>query len=1029
MSHHSLWWTDPDPWDGSSKTREVSPNIETGSLEDNLHVWIQIDCIYNGIGYTIDEYYYTHLDDDDTEGPDLYYAYRDGDGTDQNPGWFEAWGYDESGGTFTTWSFYFIPNSLGLHSFTFGAVDYDNDRPGDSMTSSLTASINIVDDDTTPPWITIQYQGGDKTDGSPGQWNVNAGDQSGLAELNVYIDGVLKGSHTGLYNVPNTISTHTIRVYAKDNDKDRWILWPILSSDQLSSQKTNSVTIVDDDIEPPEIDVEYVGGYTDGEAGYVVVNAYDNIGLSLDPSGTYYLDSNIINTPQTFIFTAIDNDGDRDGDSLPTTSDPLSITLIDDDTSGPVVWINIVSKSWIGNEILLCFEVGATDNSGIGDVNGYIGPYLISSLGYYEKIFVPGIYNLEISVSDDDDDRDNDAATSTIEETLDLIPPETTITLDGVLGNNGWYISDVTVTLTATDANSDIALTEYSIDGASWIPYTDPFIITKEGITTVYYRSTDGADNIERVKNEVIKKDTIAPLITIIGPTAGYYNTNQIVSWTVTDANLDTVTASHSSPKVFFLDGIYQVIVTATDLAGNTATASSAQFVIDKTAPTTTLTIQEPYYGSDPTYVSPDTEFVLNAVDNPSGSDVYRIEYRIDQGDWIPYTAPFIIADIGGHIVYYRSIDAVGNVEIQKSVWIVVSASELTYIGDVYGYYSDPITLEAILIDVATQQPIPGKIIVFTIGDQIVSAITLSDGVARITIILDQPCGTYTVSVSFTEDGECLASFDSTEFAIEKEHVQASYTGSTVVPTTVETVTLRATVLDDVDGYWGDLTKIYVTFRIYLVPMDPLNPLLVYGPYMVETTIVDGVGVAIMEIPNLPENGYLVQISFDADDNNYYQGLDSDLVILIVYKPTGDFVTGGGWIEDSSGNKGNFGFNVKYKKNGLPKGQAIYVYREGDWEYIVKSNAWLGMAIVDTHAFFETKCVVQQYNSKTGEMVWGEGNYMLRIDVWDEDKDGGEDVFQIRIYDKIGLIYHEAGFDPYGFLQGGNIVIHSDKKK
>ena len=107
----------------------------------------------------------------------------------------------------------------------------------------------------------------------------------------------------------------------------------------------------------------------------------------------------------------------------------------------------------------------------------------------------------------------------------------------------------------------------------------------------------------------------------------------------------------------------------------------------------------------------------------------------------------------------------------------------------------------------------------------------------------------------------------------------------------------------------------------------------------------------------------------------------------------------------------------------------IYVYRVGDWEIIVKSNSWLGMAIIGNHSFFEAKCVVQQYNSKTGELVWSEGNYRLRVDVWDEDKDGGVDVFQIRVYDKIGLIYHEAGFDPLGILQGGNIVIHIDKKK
>jgi len=359
---------------------------------------------------------------------------------------------------------------------------------------------------------------------------------------------------------------------------------------------------------------------------------------------------------------------------------------------------------------------------------------------------------------------------------------------------------------------------------------------------------------------------------------------------------------------------------------------------------------------------------------------------------------------------------------------VVVNASELTYTGEVNGVYSDPVILNATLIDIATQLPIPGNTIVFTLGDQTASAVTLSDGVATVTIILDQPGGSYSVSASFIGDEEYLASSDIHAFTLEKEHVYAIYTGSTIVPTTADTITLRATVFDEDDGNWGDLTKIHVTFTIY----DENYILSETHSLWVEITNIDGVGVAIIEIlKSLNEGSYLVKISFDPIENDYYQGPDSDFVVLIIYKPTGDFVTGGGWIEDTDGNKGNFGFNVKYKKNGLPKGQAIYVYREGVFVIIVKANAWIGMAIDhdDNHAFFEAKCNIKQINSTTGEIVWEEGNFKLRIDVWDHSKDGKNDVFQIRVYDKIGLVYREAGFDPYGFLQGGNIVIHVDDKK
>ena len=126
-----------------------------------------------------------------------------------------------------------------------------------------------------------------------------------------------------------------------------------------------------------------------------------------------------------------------------------------------------------------------------------------------------------------------------------------------------------------------------------------------------------------------------------------------------------------------------------------------------------------------------------------------------------------------------------------------------------------------------------------------------------------------------------------------------------------------------------------------------------------------------------------------------------------------------------TGSKGNFGFNVKYHKNGDLKGQSIYVYRVDDWEIIVKSDIWNGMAIEENHAFFEGKAVVKMFNSKTGELVWAENNYQFRVDVWDNED--GPDVYQIRVYDKDGLVYHEAGFEPLGYLGGGNIAIHKDK--
>ncbi|MCX9083992.1 MAG: metallophosphoesterase [Candidatus Methanoperedens sp.] len=108
----------------------------------------------------------------------------------------------------------------------------------------------------------------------------------------------------------------------------------------------------------------------------------------------------------------------------------------------------------------------------------------------------------------------------------DTAPPVTTLIPSGTLGNNSWFISEVNVTLTATDTQtgSGVNITEYSFDNATWTTYLTHFNITSEGITTVYFRSTDNIGNVESINNQTIKIDKTLPYSivnpqTIIGST------------------------------------------------------------------------------------------------------------------------------------------------------------------------------------------------------------------------------------------------------------------------------------------------------------------------------------------------------------------------------------------------------------------------------------------------------------------------------------------------------------------------------
>ena len=380
-----------------------------------------------------------------------------------------------------------------------------------------------------------------------------------------------------------------------------------------------------------------------------------------------------------------------------------------------------------------------------------------------------------------------------------------------------------------------------------------------------------------------------------------------------------------------------------------------------------------------------------------------------------------VTTSFDGDGYYYPSLDSVAFTITKEDTTII-------YVGATCGQYSDSVTLSAKLVDEDSGVGIECKTIIFTFGTPILPPPhTDSEGIATASTILDQPAGEYPVLVTFEGDDYYIGSSVVQSFTILKEDAKVDYTGDTVVPTTARTINLRATVFDSPDGSWGDLTKMQVTFSIYVGQLGPSNLYPTKPTVPVSPTETPGVGVATVAIDNLPENGYLIIVKID--DNNYYCGPTSDATALTVYEPTGEFVTGGGWIWDPTGSKGNFGFNARYTKSGRPKGHSLYVYREGRWNYIVKSNAWIGLAIEEGHAYFEAKCVVQKYNPETEELVWAEGNYKFRVDAWDNDSDGGVDIYQIRVLDKDGVLFHEAGFDPFGELQGGNIVIHDEKKK
>jgi fibronectin type 3 domain-containing protein len=173
---------------------------------------------------------------------------------------------------------------------------------------------------------------------------------------------------------------------------------------------------------------------------------------------------------------------------------------------------------------------------------------------------------------------------------LDQTKPVTALALAGTVGN-GWYTSDVTVTLNATDDLSGVVKTEYKIgDSEDWKAYSGPYALTQDGTYTIQYRSTDRAGNVEDTKQQAFKLDKTLPSFKLIA------NGNELkegdsfddylpLTFQASDNLSGLVSAQISvSDSVYTLDltkgpsvvidlagkaGNYTAVITAEDAAGN----------------------------------------------------------------------------------------------------------------------------------------------------------------------------------------------------------------------------------------------------------------------------------------------------------------------------------------------------------------------------------------------------------------------------------------------------------------------------
>ena len=191
----------------------------------------------------------------------------------------------------------------------------------------------------------------------------------------------------------------------------------------------------------------------------------------------------------------------------------------------------------------------------------------------------------------------------------DVEPPSTAAVLEGSVGEAGWYVSSVTLTLHASDAGSGVSSTFYRIHDASWQEYSGPVQVPDEGSHDVEYYSEDIAGNREAIKSTQVRVDVTVPEFTGLSP-AGTVTSGRVeLAWEAVDATSgiarfevsvdDGPWQSVGADRRFVVtlgDGEHSFRVRAIDVAGNVREAAGV-FRVD----TNVFSLSGPFVGL-PTY-------------------------------------------------------------------------------------------------------------------------------------------------------------------------------------------------------------------------------------------------------------------------------------------------------------------------------------------------------------------------------------------------------------------------------------------
>ncbi len=352
------------------------------------------------------------------------------------------------------------------------ATDNDNDRSGDRRaTSGVFTDFSIIDDDTTGPTITFT-NAVDQSDSAINSVGWSITDPSGVSARIVslwHVDSagaavgpIFQNSTDDLGSFPmDSLAPGPYRIIARaDDDDDDW------SGDRKrTGPVSQDFSITDDDVTAPSITIT-PGALSDDGDNFLDWSITDSSGLSsfgvvikkngvtIFPSET---DGPIIPVDRfdlnshgagqfSITISATDNDTDHGVGDRKSGSASMSITITDDDTTGPTIaftgafdrtdaadnivgWTITDDDSGIASRKVELFRVGETTPL-FSDENNDSGSFDLNALAH-------GKYRIEATATDADSDSAGDGKAADKEMTFTISDDDITgptITLGGSEG-------------------------------------------------------------------------------------------------------------------------------------------------------------------------------------------------------------------------------------------------------------------------------------------------------------------------------------------------------------------------------------------------------------------------------------------------------------------------------------------------------------------------------------------------------------------------------------------------------------------